>query len=93
MLPDHLLATAPGSTHGVLLFNDELHSFDQVINVLQKAQPACTKADAQTFATRIDQLNLCLVAVASLAQCEKIANTIGSIGLNTEIVPLVRRPL
>jgi hypothetical protein len=87
-MPDQLL-TAPVRSHGVLLFNDEVHSFDQVINILQKAQPGCTKVDAQTFATRIDQLNLCLVAVGTEAQCNRIANTIGSIGLNTEIVPLV----
>ena len=41
-------------THCTLLYNDEVHSYDDVINQLKLAVPRCSEELATQFATRID---------------------------------------
>jgi hypothetical protein len=41
-------------THCTLLYNDEVHTYDDVINQLKLAVPHCTDPIAMQLATKID---------------------------------------
>ncbi|XP_078462123.1 E3 ubiquitin-protein ligase UBR2 isoform X2 [Lampetra planeri] len=53
-LPLGLEPTRKGSAYYCMLFNDEVHTYEQVIYVLQKAV-GCSQKEASNFATNIDR--------------------------------------
>ena len=46
----------PDDEHVTLLYNDEVHTFDDVIDQLVKAVPGLSRETALEFANRIDKL-------------------------------------
>jgi hypothetical protein len=88
--PDELVQSKP--THATLLFNDDTHSFAQVIRVLREAVPHSTKAHALSFATRIDHLQQCIVRIGTEQECALARTKLASIGLGCEVVALSMSP-
>ncbi|KAK4308495.1 hypothetical protein Pmani_019811 [Petrolisthes manimaculis] len=55
-------------TYVTMLYNDETHTYDQVITTLERAIE-CTQKDAVAFATSIDREGRCIVKCANFQQC------------------------
>ncbi|XP_069190099.1 E3 ubiquitin-protein ligase UBR2 isoform X3 [Procambarus clarkii] len=60
-------------TYVTMLYNDETHTYDQVINTLERAIE-CTQKDAVAFATSIDREGRCIVRCSSFQQCSQTKN-------------------
>nr|KAG5712907.1 hypothetical protein BaRGS_007504 [Batillaria attramentaria] len=58
-----------------MLFNDEVHTYDQVINTLQRAID-CTNRQAVEFATIVDREGRSSVKQGTAAECEKVKEII-----------------
>ncbi|XP_071525838.1 LOW QUALITY PROTEIN: E3 ubiquitin-protein ligase UBR2 [Panulirus ornatus] len=57
-------------TYVTMLYNDETHTYDQVISTLERAIE-CTHKDAVAFATSIDREGRCIVRCSSFQQCSQ----------------------
>ena len=71
----------------VTIYNDENHSFDQVIMVVSGALD-CSREEARRIANIIDKLGRTVVFKGHYAECQSIAKQINSIGLFVRIFPL-----
>ncbi|XP_069939421.1 E3 ubiquitin-protein ligase UBR2 isoform X2 [Cherax quadricarinatus] len=60
-------------TYVTMLYNDETHTYDQVINTLERAIE-CSQKDAVAFATSIDREGRCIVRCSSFQQCSQTKN-------------------
>ncbi|KAG7160528.1 E3 ubiquitin-protein ligase UBR2-like 2, partial [Homarus americanus] len=60
-------------TYVTMLYNDETHTYDQVITTLERAID-CTQKDAVAFATSIDREGRCIVKCSSFQQCSQTRN-------------------
>ena len=69
----------------VLLFNDDWHSFDEVIIQLIKALH-CSIADAQKYAFEAHVNGSTVIFYGELSNCLKVTSILDEIALNTEIV-------
>ncbi|KAL5008356.1 hypothetical protein ScPMuIL_013937 [Solemya velum] len=58
-----------------MMFNDELHTYEQVINTLQKAVD-CTHKEAVDFATMVDREGRSGVRYGTFSECEKARTVI-----------------
>lgn len=68
----------------VVLFNDEVHSFDEVILQLQKATGySLEKATELTF--RVHNNGKAVVFIGSKDDCEKVAGVLGQIRLIVQV--------
>ena len=68
----------------VVLFNDEVHSFDEVILQIQKATGySMERASEITF--RVHHNGKAVVYIGSKAECEKVAAILGQIRLTTQV--------
>ena len=67
-----------------MLFNDEVHTYDQVINVLTRAIQ-CTKAEGHEYASLVDREGRTAIRIGSLEQCRDAQETIR---LRTAELPL-----
>ncbi|XP_053394416.1 E3 ubiquitin-protein ligase UBR2-like isoform X2 [Mercenaria mercenaria] len=75
-LPDNLQPDGELTDNYVcMLFNDEVHTYEQVINTLQRAV-SCTHKEAVDFATTVDREGRSTVTTGSFSDCEKARNLI-----------------
>ena len=70
----------------VTVYNDEDHSYKQVIDILMKAT-GCGLEEAQIETSEVDMLGKSVVHLAGEEECKKVAEIIGSIGLQVEATP------
>ncbi len=76
--------TAKGSPWCVILFNDEVHSFDEVILQVQKATGVSLKT-AFEIALEAHTLGRAVCFSGSLPDCERVAGILRQIDLHVEI--------
>ena len=69
----------------VLLFNDDWHSFDDVINQLIKAVK-CSYEEARAFAFEAHVKGKAVVFNGELSECLKITSILEEIELHTQII-------
>lgn len=70
-LPDYLDVICNEDTFVTMLFNDEVHTYDEVIQTLQQAIPGCTQHQALAFANTVDREGRSIVRTGSYSQCEQ----------------------
>ncbi len=70
----------------VIIFNDEIHSFDEVIFQIQKATGASLQA-AFEVTMEIHTKGRAVCYEGALTRCEKIASILREISLHVEVVP------
>ncbi len=69
----------------VVLFNDDYHSFDEVINQLIKAVK-CSFETARDFAFEAHVKGKAIVFCGTLNACLKVSSVLEEIALNTQIL-------
>jgi ATP-dependent Clp protease adaptor protein ClpS len=69
----------------VVLFNDDWHSFDEVISQLMKAIN-CTYEQGRTFAFEVHVKGKAIVYSGSLKNCLKVTSVLEEIALHTQII-------
>ncbi|XP_075239180.1 E3 ubiquitin-protein ligase UBR2-like isoform X3 [Convolutriloba macropyga] len=77
------------SVYCTVLYNDELHTFEQVIEALKRAL-LCDNATAKFYATAVDREGRHLVFKRSKAECDKVKKKIDE-GITKASVALSRR--
>ena len=82
----------PAETFATMLFNDEIHTYEQVISTLSRAID-CTQKEAIDYATTIDREGRSIVKVAQFNSCaniktiiERITSRHGSKPLKVEVM-------
>ncbi|MBL7996247.1 ATP-dependent Clp protease adaptor ClpS [bacterium] len=70
----------------VILFNDNIHSFDEVIAQLIKAI-GCTSARAEAIAWEVHSTGKAVCYEGDLGECLKVSAVLEEIGLHTQIEP------
>lgn len=76
--------TELGNPWQVVLFNDEVHSFDEVILQIQKAAGySLEKATELTW--RVHNNGKAVVYIGSKEDCEKVAGVLSQIKLSTQV--------
>lgn len=73
-----------GNPWQVVLFNDEVHSFDEVILQLQKAT-GYSLEKATELTLRVHHNGKAVVYIGSKDECEKVAGVLGQIRLSTQV--------
>ncbi len=68
----------------VILFNDEIHSFDEVIVQLIKAIK-CSYEEARAIAFEVHVKGKCLVFIGGISDCLKVSSILEEIALHTQI--------
>ena len=58
-----------------MLFNDEVHTYDQVINVLNRAIQ-CSKQEGHEFASLVDREGRTVIRIGTMEQCREAQQTI-----------------
>ncbi|XP_067091771.1 E3 ubiquitin-protein ligase UBR2 isoform X2 [Osmerus mordax] len=74
-LPEGLEPPDRGDTYYCMLFNDEVHTYEQVIYTLQKAVN-CTQKEAVSFATTVDRDGRKSVRYGDFQYCEQAKSVI-----------------
>ena len=73
-----------------MLFNDEVHTYDQVINVLSRAIQ-CSKQEGHEFASLVDREGRTAIRIGTMEQCREAQATIrtrtAEVPLKCEIYP------
>ena len=77
--------TAIGLESRVVLYNDDWHSFDEVIVQLMKATQ-CTFEQARDFSFEVHVKGKAIVYNGSMAGCLKVSSILEEIALNTQII-------
>ncbi|XP_017891387.1 E3 ubiquitin-protein ligase UBR2 [Ceratina calcarata] len=72
---DSLSSLLPSDDYCTVLFNDETHTFDQVISTLIRVMN-CTQRDALEFVTNVDRDGRAVVKCANFQQCKNLQNEI-----------------
>ena len=70
----------------VILFNDDIHSFDEVIAQLIKAI-GCTSARAEAIAWEVHTTGKAVCYEGDLGECLRVSGILEEIGLHTQIEP------
>ena len=68
----------------VILFNDDVHSFDEVIEQLMKAT-SCTATKAESLAWEVHTKGKALVFEGPMDDCLRVSHILEEIALNTQI--------
>ena len=68
----------------VILFNDEVHSFDEVIGQIIKAT-ACDTAKAEALTWEVHSSGKAVVFDGQMNECLKVSHVLEEIALNTQI--------
>lgn len=68
----------------VILFNDNWHSFDEVIDQLIKAI-SCSMEQAEEFAWEVHNKGKAAVYEGEMAECLKVSEVLEEIALHTQI--------
>lgn len=74
-----------GISSRVVLYNDNWHTFDEVIFQLIKAL-ACTYEKARAYAFEVHVKGKCIVFNGEMKACLKVSAVLEEIALNTQIV-------
>ncbi|MBK7229298.1 MAG: ATP-dependent Clp protease adaptor ClpS [Ignavibacteriales bacterium] len=74
-----------GVASRVVLYNDDWHTFDEVINQLIKATE-CTYDKARGFAFEVHVKGKAIVFNGPLNQCLKVSSVLEEIALHTQII-------
>lgn len=69
----------------VALFNDDWHSFDEVIIQLIKAVK-CSFEEARSYAFEVHVKGKAIVFAGQLEECLKVSSILEEIALNTQII-------
>ena len=69
----------------VVLFNDDWHTFDEVIFQLMKAVK-CSLVEARNFAFEVHFKGRSIVFSGGLIQCLKVSSILEEIALHTQVV-------
>lgn len=77
--------TEIGLASRVALYNDDWHSFDEVIIQLIKAT-RCTFEKARSFAFEVHVKGKAIVFSGSMQECLKVSSILEEIALHTEIL-------
>lgn len=72
------------SPNSVILFNDNIHSFEEVANQLVKAI-SCSFERGQEFALEVHTKGKAKVFDGELVECLKVSSVLEEIGLHTQI--------
>ncbi|MGE5365076.1 MAG: ATP-dependent Clp protease adaptor ClpS [Bacteroidota bacterium] len=83
--PETLEDTAVGLPFKVVLFNDDWHTFDEVIIQLIKAVK-CSFNKARDYAFEVHVKGKAIVYNGDLLPCLKVTSILEEIGLNTQIL-------
>jgi ATP-dependent Clp protease adapter protein ClpS len=68
----------------VILFNDNIHSFEEVASQLVKAI-SCSYEQGEDFALQVHTKGKCAVYEGSITECLNVSSTLEEIGLHTQI--------
>ena len=79
------IETNIGTEYRVFLFNDEYHTFDEVIEQLIKAIN-CSFEKARAFAFEVHVKGKAMVHSGSIQTCLKVSGILEEIALHTQIV-------
>ena len=74
-----------GSGWIVIVYNNEINTWDEVVNILQRAT-ACTAEEANMETWEIDNLGKSVVHHGGEEECEKVASIIRTIGIQVEVM-------
>jgi len=77
--------TSVGLPFKVVLYNDEIHTFDEVIVQLIKAV-GCSFKEARSFAFEVHVKGKAIVFSGDLTSCLKVTSILEEIALNTQIL-------
>ncbi|MEW6506258.1 MAG: ATP-dependent Clp protease adaptor ClpS [Bacteroidota bacterium] len=83
--PETTDETTIGFPYKVILFNDEVHSFDEVINQLMKAIN-CSFDIARSLTFEVHVKGKAVVFNGELSECLKVSSILEEIALHTQIV-------
>jgi len=73
-----------GEPARVILFNDEVHTFDEVIGQLIKAT-GCSTGKAEALAWEVHTLGKAIVFTGELTRCVTVSGVLEEIALMTQI--------
>lgn len=68
----------------VILYNDHIHTFDEVISQLVKAV-RCSSAKAEEYAHEVHTRGLACVYEGEMVECLKVSGVLEEIALNTAV--------
>lgn len=77
-------ADSSGDAHRVILYNDDIHSFDDVVRQVQKATGVSTE-DAFAITLQAHETGRAACYAGSHDACVKVADILREIGLHVEI--------
>ncbi|MFZ0452669.1 MAG: ATP-dependent Clp protease adaptor ClpS [Ignavibacteriaceae bacterium] len=77
--------TTVGISSKVVLYNDDWHTFEEVITQLVKAVK-CTFEEARNYAFEVHVKGKSIVFSGSMNQCLKVTSILEEIALNTQII-------
>ena len=83
-MPEHRLGTGRDQPWMVILFNDDHHTFDQVITQVQKAT-GCSPAEAFHITYTAHTNGRAVASVGSKPECEHVASFLREIDLRVEL--------
>lgn len=84
-LPEVEVDTSINTAYKVILYNDDHHTFDEVITQLIKAIN-CTFEQARALAFEVHVKGKALVYSGSMESCLKVSSILEEIALNTQII-------
>jgi ATP-dependent Clp protease adaptor protein ClpS len=76
--------TKTGEPAKVILFNDDVHTFDEVIDQLIKAT-RCTRSRAEAFAWEVHTRGKAAVFEGTMNECIRVSHVLEEIALHTQI--------
>lgn len=68
----------------VILYNDEIHTFDEVILQLMKAT-GCSMHVGESLAIEVDSRGLAMVYEGEMLDCLQVSSVLEEISLHTEV--------
>ena len=74
-----------GISSKVVLYNDDWHTFDEVIFQLVKAL-GCTYEKARGYAFEVHVRGKCIVYTGDMRNCLKVSSVLEEIALSTQII-------
>jgi ATP-dependent Clp protease adapter protein ClpS len=77
-------ATSLGEPAKVILFNDEIHTFDEVINQILKAIK-CARERAEQLTWEVHSKGKAAVFEGLMEECLKVSGILEEIGLHTQV--------
>ncbi len=83
--PEQEEETIIGLPFKVILYNDDWHTFDEVIIQLIKATK-CSFESARAFAFEVHVKGKAIVYNGSIQECLKVSSILEEIALNTQVV-------